>query len=296
MNSKTKSSLISFLRDIANARRAAFPREFTPELCYLVDEAPISDDWLHEIKYDGYRIIAFLNNNKIKLLTRRGNDWSAYFPTLLHDLQKIPLQSAILDGELISIDRKGASNFQILQNTIHELEENPRKGKEKEKREKKADLQYVVFDIPYCEGHNLEEVSLLDRKKILTKVFKSWKTSHPRIQESTYVVGCGKRIFKEACQHELEGIVSKKIMGPYERRRSRNWLKVKCSKSQEFVIGGITAPQGARSHFGAILLGFYDRKGRLIYCGRVGTGFSAKSLKELGEKFAKLKRESEPLL
>ncbi len=288
MKRKTTSSVKSLLQDLPAARKKAFPRSLTPELCKLVEEAPDTEDWLHEIKYDGYRIVAILNKNKIKLFTRRGNDWSTYFPTLLSELQKIPLSNFILDGELIAFDRSGISNFQILQNAIHEMED------KREKNGRKVELQYAIFDIPYCEGYDLTQCPLLDRKNVLNKIFKIWKTSHPRVQESTYVVGSGIRIFKEACKHRLEGIISKKITSPYEKRRSRNWLKVKCSKSQEFVIGGITAPQGARSHFGALLLGFYDRRGRLIYCGRVGTGFTAKSLKELAEKFAKLKQDQNP--
>lgn len=249
---------------------------------------PEGDDWLHEIKFDGYRLIAFIKDKQVQLLTRNGNDWSDKFPFLVQELRRFPISKAILDGELIALDKKGISNFQILQNIISDLENL------NDKQLAKIPVLYTVFDAPYCKDFDLSSVPLIERKNILKAIFHDWKILHPHIELTNYIIGHGKTTFKEACQYHLEGIISKQISSAYVQKRSYSWLKHKCHLGQEFVIAGMTKPKGTRQFFGALLLGYYDNKGHLNYCGKVGTGFGEQSLKEIYNKLIKLKQKINP--
>lgn len=245
------------------------PRTFSPQLCFLTSQAPEGENWLHEIKFDGYRIIAIKNNDHVKLLTRSGLDWSKHFPTLIKELKQLPTQKAILDGEIVVEDKQRISRFQLLQNAIQD--------------NKQTHLKYYIFDLAYYEGFNITKKALIERKKILHTIFKNWK-HHPHIYYTDHIQGNGKAVFEQACKFNLEGIVSKNSASLYEHKRSHHWLKTKCTHRQEFIIGGFTKPKGSRKHLGALLVGYYNEHKELIYCGKVGTGFNDKAL----ENFSKI--------
>lgn len=249
----------------SQAIQEAMPKHISPQLSTLVDQPPTTSEWLHETKFDGYRLICFINKKTIKLMTRNNLDWTDKFPVIVAAIKKLKLSNAILDGEIVALDANKKDDFQLLQNTIHhEL------GKK---------IYYYIFDIIYYDGYDISNVPLIERKKLLEQLI-SGKSSI--IKYSKHIQGRGNTVFKNACKNKLEGIISKKIDSPYIQSRTKNWLKVKCVKRQEFVILGFTAPQGQRSFFGSLILGYYDQ-GKLKYCGKVGTGFTETSLEDVAK-------------
>jgi len=251
-------------------KKQAMPLEIFPELATLVDDAPNGKEWLHEIKYDGYRLLSFVSKDKIRMMTRGGLDWAKKFPTIVKGLKQLKLSNVILDGEIVAFDAKHHSNFQLLQNALQEGNT--------------AELGYYVFDILYYQTARIDELPLIERKKILESLFTK---SSNAIFYSDHIIGDGNKVFEKACKLGLEGIISKKIHSTYQQCRTRDWLKVKCVQRQEFVIGGFTQPSGNRDHFGALLVGFYNKKKELVYSGRVGTGFTADSLTAIAKQLKK---------
>lgn len=249
-----------------------------PQLCTLVDNPPEGADWLYEMKFDGYRLICIIQNNEVKLFTRNQKNWTEYFPQLVQALKKLKLPDVILDGEIVVVDEKNLSNFQLLQNAIHEGI---------------GSTVYYVFDLLYLEKKNLMNLSLIERKKLLKKILPK---NNKNVVYSDHLTGSGKEIYKKACELGWEGIIAKSKKSIYQQKRSRDWLKIKCVKRQEFVVGGYTLPQGARSYFGALLLGVYNRAGHLQYCGRVGTGFTEDSLKMVFDLLKKNKSTTNPFI
>ncbi len=239
------------------------------QLAQLVDQAPEGDGWLHEQKFDGYRIIAHLEGRKLRLLSRRFNDWTAQFPTVVDAVAALPVKSVVLDGEVAVVMPDGRTSFQALQNAFGQ---------------RGANIVYFVFDLLGLDGEDLTKLPLEDRKQRLATLIGS---QHGVIRYSDHVVGNGEAFFELACKRGLEGIVSKKRDAPYSPGRGKSWLKTKCLLRQEFVIGGFTDPEGARTHIGALLVGYYER-GALVYAGKVGTGFSGKDLVELEHALAPL--------
>lgn len=266
------------LKKISHATKKPMPNNISPELCTLANKTPNGDNWIHEVKYDGYRLLCFIKNKKIQFITRNGKDWTEYFSPLMNDIKKLKIKNAVLDGEVVVLDKNGKMSFQALQATL--------KGKST------STMQYYVFDIPYCDGYDLSHVPLLERKELLKQLFAT--TGNKNVIFSDFIYGNGIKALETACKQKLEGLVSKKIDSIYEQRRSQNWVKCKCGKRQEFVIGGYTKPKGSRKGFGALLLGFYNSKNELIYCGKVGTGFSQKLLSEMLKKFSKNVRGTSP--
>lgn len=238
---------------------------------------PEGDDWLHEIKFDGYRLICFIKNKEVRLMTRRGQNWTTKFPSIVKAIKALSLTNAILDGEIVALDKTHRTDFQLLQNSIHNQDT--------------SSLVYYLFDLLYLDKHDLTSAPLLERKQILNNFVAS---DDKILRYSDHVIGHGEAVFKKATKLSLEGIVSKNIDSPYIQKRTRNWLKIKCIKRQEFVIAGFTQPEGKRSHFGALLLGFYDKHHQLIYCGRVGTGFTEASLKSVSELLNRYKTTEMP--
>lgn len=254
------------------------PEFIQPQLATLVDKAPNGNDWLHELKFDGYRLLCFIDKD-IRFLTRRNNDWTESFPTLKREIKKLKnLKGTILDGEVVALDEKNRFSFQMLQNALHEDATIP--------------LYYYVFDMLYYQGHELLHLSLLERKNLLEKVLESLDSHF--ILYSDHIIGQGLEVYKKACSLFLEGIISKNIHSIYVQCRSKNWLKVKCSQRQEFVVGGFTKPRGSREGFGSLLLGYFDEAQHLQYCGHVGTGFNQASLREIWTLLKKHVRESSP--
>ncbi|MBA2650026.1 MAG: DNA ligase D [Legionella sp.] len=245
----------------------AFPQIIHPQLATLVNKAPEGDAWLHEIKFDGYRILAFIENKKVILRSRNNIEWTKELLPVAHALEKVTSKNLILDGEVVLLDEQGKSDFQLLQNTI--------------KANQSSKFIYYIFDILYYDTYNLMRLPLLQRKEILRALLPE---KNPTLFYSDHIINGGEFIFNHSCELALEGIISKKVDSLYETKRSKSWLKVKCIKRQEFVIGGFTNPQGGRSHFGSLFLGVYNKAGDLEYAGNVGTGFTNASLKEIYEQ------------
>lgn len=259
---------------LPGARQAPMPQNVSPQLPTLVDAAPSGDEWLHELKFDGYRLIGLKDDDTVRLITRRGNDWTDRFPAAAEAIQRLPERQLIVDGEIVALNREGISDFQALQNAM--------------KSGRSPRLTYFLFDLLYLAGYDLTDVPLIERKRLLNGLLAAVEPAGDQdvLRYSDHIQGQGPGVFRHACRYALEGVVSKRADSRYVFRRSRSWLKSKCRRRQEFVIGGYTDPKGARDHFGALLLGYYDDAGRLVYCGRAGTGFTARSLADLAEELA----------
>ncbi len=264
-------------RKIPGARKASMPEFTPPQLATLVKEPPTGPGWLHELKFDGYRMLVHLNRGKVHFWSRNGKDWTEKFSSLEKPLKKLPITSAILDGEVVVVDQKGRSSFQKLQQSM--------KGAP-------AAFIFQVFDVIYLDGYSLTRTPLKERKELLEKLLGPDR-SKGQIRYSDHVEGNGAQFFKQACEFGIEGIVSKLEDSPYESTRNKNWLKVKCIKRQEFVIAGYTPSKKAFPGFGSLVLGVYD-KGKLVYSGRVGTGFSIKQRLELQKMIDRIAQPSMP--
>jgi bifunctional non-homologous end joining protein LigD len=258
------------------AQRSTLP-EYKPQLATLVTAAPSGEGWVHEIKYDGYRIGCFVDAGAVRLMSRNGKDWTAKFPELVAACRQLAVKNALLDGEVVIVLPEGRSSFQALQNSFSG---GSRQG-----------LSYFVFDLLFVDGVDLRDEALCDRKQRLRGLVP--KTSIIKYSED--LAGDGAEILANACKLGLEGIVSKRVDRPHRSRRSEEWLKTKCSRRQEFVVGGFTDPSGARAGVGALLLGYYEGQ-KLLYAGKVGTGkgFTASYLEGLRSKLDKVERERCP--
>lgn len=254
-------------RELPGARRTAPPATLPPQLATAVDRAPKGQAWLHEIKFDGYRIVVHLRNGKARLMTRNGHDWTARLQALARQLELLPVQQAILDGELVALTAGGASSFRELQDALS--------------RKDSAHLICQLFDLVYLDGHDLTAVPLLERKQALAQLMQAaGYGAGGSVRYSDHMQGRGPEFFEQACALGLEGIISKRADAPYRSGRGKLWLKLKCTQHAEFVVGGYTPPAGARKGFGALLLGT-PRNGQLEYAGRLGTGFSRRQLDQL---------------
>lgn len=247
------------------------------QLAKLVDTVPEGEDWLYEVKYDGYRILAFLEGGGVRLQTRNGNDYTDRFQDAADALVDFAAGRAmVLDGEMTITDAQGRTDFQALQNYMR----NP-KGKK---------LTYIIFDLLALDGTDLREQRLIDRKKALETFMKH---SPKNLHFSQHMNGNGKESFAAACQANLEGIVGKKANSVYSGTRNGDWIKLKCDKRQEFVIGGYTRSDKRASGISSLLLGVYEKK-ELVYTGRAGTGLSAHDMAELETQFINMKKGTAP--
>jgi len=267
--------------EVENAKKAAMPASLAPEKATLCDRLPPGDDWLFETKFDGYRLIAFKDRGKVRLRTGKGNDWTASFPAIREALERLPPARAVLDGEVVALTKEGGTSFQALQRVI-------------KKADSRSPLAFMAFDLPYLDGYDLTRTPLLERKRLLEELIGA-AGGNGVLRYSEHVRNV-KKFFEFACRSQMEGVVCKQAGSPYRQRRTREWLKVKCLNRQEFVIGGYTEPSGARQGFGALLLGVYDDGGDLVYCGRVGTGFTQDVLKELAARLKRAERARSPFV
>ena len=259
---------------------SGLPRQIEPQLPILVKKAPEGDDWLHELKLDGYRILLRMEGEEARALTRKGHDWSHRFPEVVAAARELPGGGTVVDGEVVVLLPAGTTDFQTLQNALD--------GEEPE-----GALVYFAFDLPYYRGRDLTARPLVERKGILREVVESLPGGVP-LRYSDHIQGHGPQVLERACGFSLEGIVSKRRDAPYRPGRNRSWLKTKCLRRQEFVVGGWTEPSGSRAHFGALLLGWYDSDERLHYAGRVGTGFTAESLEAVHRRLVAIPAEDSP--
>ena len=266
------------LERLPGARKGPMPESIKPQLAALSDKAPEGDEWLHEIKYDGYRLLARIEDGTVRLITRGGLDWTAKFSELAHSLGELPLDSALIDGELVHLEPEGTTSFSGLQDAISSG--------------KTGALNFFAFDLLYRDGWNLTDAALEDRKTALAEIISP--QAQGILRYSDHQIDRGPAFLRQARSFKLEGIVSKRRTDPYRPGRTRSWLKVKCRNREEFVIIGFTDPDGSREGFGALLVGYYDPQGKLRYAGRVGTGFNAAQLIELRKRLESLVRADPP--
>jgi bifunctional non-homologous end joining protein LigD len=242
--------------------------DYTPQLATLVKAPPSGDEWLHEIKYDGYRIGCRIRGGRVALISRNGKDWTAAFPEIAAAAGELPVDDALLDGEVAMVLPDGRTSFQALQNAASG-------------EATRGALVYFVFDLLRLDGERIASQPLDSRKTRLKTLVGRGKTG--RIRYSDHVDGSGQSVFDQACRVGLEGIISKRRDQPHQPGRHGGWVKTKCIQRQEFVIGGFTDPEGSRVGIGALLIGFYDGS-RLVFSGKVGTGFSHKLAVDLRKR------------
>jgi bifunctional non-homologous end joining protein LigD len=259
-------------------RSAGLPDFVEPQLATLVKAAPAGDAWLHELKFDGYRILARLARGRATLFSRRGKDWSASFPTVCAAVEALPARTALIDGEVAVRLPDGRTSFQALQNALGAAAP--------------PGLIYFVFDLLHLDGDDLMPMPLEARKARLRALLGSAGAT-PMVQYSDHVVGGGPEFFRNGCALGLEGIVSKRRDLPYQPGRGPGWVKTKCVHRQELVIAGFTDPTGARDGIGALLLGYHEG-GRLVYAGKVGTGFTQRSARELRQRLEPIEQRNAP--
>ncbi|MBK5552192.1 DNA ligase D [Pseudomonas sp. TH03] len=255
----------------------ALPEQLAPQLATLVDKVP-AGDWRYEIKFDGYRILARIDNGEVRLLTRNGHDWTAKLPLQAKALAEMKLDGSWLDGEVVVLNDKGFPDFQGLQNAFE--------------IGRSVDIIYFVFDAPFLHDADQRELPVEDRRAALQKALG--RKSRQIVRFSEAFTANHQDIVESACALSLEGVIGKRAGSPYVSRRSPDWIKLKCRLRQEFVIIGYTQPQGSRSGFGALLLGVYHDK-ELVYAGRVGTGFNQANLKLFHGQLQKIERKTSPL-
>jgi bifunctional non-homologous end joining protein LigD len=256
-------------------KAAAMPEPRKPQLATLVDDPPEGRDWLHELKYDGYRCLIAIGEGTVHCFTRNGLDWTDRFASLVSSALALPVESALIDGEVVVLDEEGHASFAALQQAM----------------KSKAPMTFFAFDLLQINGEDTSRLPQIDRKARLEEIVGTYG-EQGAIYYSEHVQGEGAKVFRSLCEQGQEGIVSKRADAPYRSGRSRSWLKVKCGKHQEFVIGGWT-PSDRRTGFKSLLVGTYHGKD-LVYAGRVGTGFDAERLRELSARMKPLARKTSP--
>jgi len=257
---------------LSGARPAPLPEMIKPELATLVDTAP-EGDWRYEIKFDGYRIMARIDNGEVRLFTRNGHDWTAKMPRQAEALAGLALESAWLDGEVIVADEEGLPDFQALQNAFESG--------------RSDSIVFYLFDMPYLNGLDLREVPVEQRRSALATVLERSEDQVLRFSED--FTESADAMLNSVCQMKMEGLIGKRVGSLYVSRRSNEWIKLKCSHRHEFVIVGYSEPKGSRSAFGALLLGLHDEdSGELRYAGKVGTGFNETTLRSIHAQLKKL--------
>ncbi|MBD8065764.1 DNA ligase D [Devosia sp. PTR5] len=254
---------------------AETPAFRSPQLATLTDTVPSGSDWLFEMKYDGYRCLAAIAGDSVRLYTRSGLDWTDKFDALVEPLRKLKISSALIDGEICAFDGKGRTDFTTLKNVLSNG----------------GRLEYFAFDLLEADGEDLTGKPLVERKERLEKLLgKSARNS--AVQFSSHVRGHGQKVLDALCREGHEGVIAKRGSAPYRSERNRDWYKIKCLKRQEFVIGG-WSPSEKRNGFASLLLGTWEN-GKLLYRGRVGTGFTQDLLAELDAKLKKLETKERP--
>jgi len=276
---RSKSSSDNDFDRVLKSLPSAKPRVIEPMKARLEEEPPTHGAWLYELKFDGIRAIAIKDGQKVSLISRNGNKLDQRFPEIAEAVKELPVKECVLDGEAVALDDEGRSSFQLLQAL--------------EMEGRKAPLRFYVFDLLQFAGKSLLNLSIEQRKQLLTKICKN--VGDP-IRYSGEITGDVKSLLAEVQRRGLEGLIGKQRGSKYEPgRRSGAWIKLKTVREQEFVIGGYTPPSGSRKHFGAILVGYYDN-GKLRFAGKVGTGFTEKSLSLLHRKFRDEERDDCPFV
>jgi bifunctional non-homologous end joining protein LigD len=259
-------------------KKAPMPSQIEPSLATLVPDVPSGDKWVYEIKWDGYRLIAFIRNGKAELRTRKGLDWTHRFPAIAKALAALPVERAVIDGEAVIEDESGLSSFSALQEALSE--------------HRPADKAvFYAFDVLYLEGVDLRDLPLVERKRRLAVLVPPGADSALRLSE--HIEANGEAMLRNACRLGLEGIIAKRGNRSYRSGRHEEWLKIKCSQRQELVICGFTPSSALSRAVGSLVLGYYEN-GRLVHAGRTGTGFTAASARDVWKRLQPLKTKAPP--
>lgn len=263
------------------AQKSSLPTSLAPQLATLVNKPPPpenAEEWIYEIKFDGYRLLTRIEGKKVHLYTRHGHDWSHKLPALVEEIKKFRWAPGWFDGEIVVLNEHGISNFQALQGAFDQSHT--------------AEVVYYLFDLPYYDGWDLRAIPLVERQQQLRALIEQSSSTMVRFSDTFQAVSAD--LLASACHLGLEGLIAKRKLSPYVSGRSRAWIKLKCHQRQEFVIGGYTDPQGARAGIGALLLGVYDDQNKLNFCGKVGTGFDHATLLDIHAKLRALATQKPP--
>ncbi len=270
---------------LKGAAKCAMPTAIVPMLASIVEKPFDDPDWLFEIKWDGYRAVSFIEDGKVRLVSRNQNDLTPRYSELRRLPELINAKTAILDGEVVVLDAQGRSSFSLMQQRTgirsHGRQAAPRDD---------LPVIYYVFDLLYVDGYDLRRVELEQRKQILQQTL----TPADILRYSDHYAGDGTSLFEAAGKRGLEGIIAKRRNSCYEERRSREWLKIKITQTVDCVVGGYTDPEGARTHFGSLVLGLYDAKKQLVHVGHAGTGFNSAMLKQISEVLKPIESKQNP--
>jgi bifunctional non-homologous end joining protein LigD len=261
------------------------PTTIHPMLATSVDKPFDGADWLFEIKWDGYRAVTFIDNGKVRLVSRNQNELTQRFPELKDLATSVKAKTAILDGEVVALDEEGRASFSLMQQRtgFHP-------GGHRAPPKADVPVLYYAFDLLYLDGYDWRKLPLEERKKKLASIL----ITGDALRYSDHYEKQGKALFEMARQKGLEGILAKKRDSVYQERRTSEWLKIKIRHRLEAVIGGYTEPEGSRAHFGSIVLGLYDKQGRLIHVGQAGSGFDQNSLEEVWKLLKKRETKKNP--
>jgi bifunctional non-homologous end joining protein LigD len=264
-------------------RLAPQPKRLEPMKATLTDDRFSDPNWMFERKLDGIRCVAFRTPERVRLLSRTAKELNRSYPELVEALERESREDFVADGEIVAF-RRGVTSFERLQHRMQIAD--PDRA-----RRTGVPVFLYLFDIVHLEGRDTRALSLRTRKALLRKALRFYGPIRYMQHRNTE----GEALYREACRRGLEGLIAKRVDSPYTSRRSRDWLKFKCSYEQELVIGGFTDPQGTRTEFGALLVGFYE-DGDLRYAGKVGTGFDRRTLKQLGKRLRGLERDDAPFV
>jgi len=283
--SKSSASSALAISQLSGARKATMPRVVQPMLATLVDEPFSDDEWLFEIKWDGYRAVAFIEDGRVRLVSRNQNEFTPEFPELQALAKAVNAKQAVLDGEIVALDEHGRPSFSLMQQrsglTI---------GPKRRAKDRSVPIVYCAFDLIYADGYDLTRVDLEKRKQALVSLLRTSEL----IRYSERFLGKGEELYRAASEQKLEVIVVKKRNSCYVQKRSREWLKMKVTMRQECVIGGYTDPLGSREHFGSIVLGLYNDEGRLVPVGQAGSGFTEATHEAMWKKLEPLEQARSP--
>jgi bifunctional non-homologous end joining protein LigD len=261
------------------------PSIIRPMLATSIEKPFDSEEWLYEIKWDGYRSVAFLEEGNLRLVSRNQNDMTALYPELADLPAAVHARNAVLDGEVVAIDEQGRPSFSLMQQRT-----GIRHGRFRAPGHTEVPVLYYAFDLIYLDGYDLHRIDLEQRKRLLHAIIRPGSN----LQYSDHQVAQGIALFQVARQRGLEGIVAKRSKSCYEEKRTREWLKIKITREIECVVGGYTEPEGSREFFGSLVLGLHNDKGQLIHVGQAGTGFDRKMLGDLWKILEKLQTKTNP--
>jgi len=265
--------------------KRAMPTAIYPMLAESTEKPFDDKGWLFEIKWDGYRAIAFIEGGKVRLVSRNQNELTGRYPELKNMPEYVKAKTAILDGEVVALDDEGRASFSLMQQRT-----GFRPGGHRIAAKADIAVLYYAFDLIYLDGYDWRRVNLIDRKKKLREILKEGDA----LRYSDHYEAQGTALFEIARQKKLEGILAKRSASCYEERRSRDWLKIKIRHRMECVVGGYTQPEGTRAHFGSLVLGLYDKEKKLVHVGQVGSGFDQKLLSELFKELDKRETKKNP--